>query len=134
MGFKFLGREPALWLAGVQALAAVLVGFQWDALSAEQASLWIAVINAAFGVAAGIAIRPVAPVIFTTAVSALAALIGAYGLDFTQEQVGSVNGLVLALFFLVTRAQASPAAEAHKTGVLGDRVTTEPTAPARLRS
>jgi len=120
---RIFGRDPALWLAAIQAVLSILVGFQWDSLSATQASLWMAAINAVLTVVTAWMIAPVSPVVYTGLFSALAALGAAYGLHLSQEMVGSVNVAVVAVLTLITRAQISPVLDASKTGVLGDRVT-----------
>lgn len=122
---KFFGREPTLWIAVAVAFINFLVGFQLDALSPAQGA-WIAtVINAIGAIVVAFQARPVAPNVFSYAISAVAGLLGAYGLDMSQEMVTSTQSFVLVLFALVSRAQVSPIEDADKTGVLGDKVTTE---------
>lgn len=122
---KLLGREPTLWIAAFTAVLNVLVGFRLDWLSPEQAA-WIgAFLNAGGAVWVAFKTKPVAPNVFSYAVSVLAGLLSAYGLNFTQEQVSSTQGLVLMMFVLISRGQVSPIEDAKQTGVLGDKVTTE---------
>lgn len=121
---KFLGREPALWLAVLQSLLTIVVGFGMDGLSAEQAALWMMAFNAVLGVVVAIRTRPIAPTAFTHLVTVGATLLAAYQLDLSQELVAGVNLLVLNVLMLITRGEISPAEDAHKTGVLGDKVTT----------
>lgn len=121
-----LGREPALWLAVLQGFLAVVVGFQWDALNAEQAALWLAATNALIMVVMAWATRPIAPTIFTNAFSIIATLLAAYGLNLGQEMVGSINLAIMAVVVLIARGEISPTPYARQTGVLGDKVTTEP--------
>lgn len=123
---RILGREPALWLAGIQAFIAFLVGFQFSWLSAGQAAVWMAVVNAIFGTITAIMTRPVAPTLFTHLLAVLATLLAAYGLHLSQELVAGLNGLIVAIVMLVVRGEISPAPEAHLTGVLGNKVTTGP--------
>ncbi len=113
------GREPALWLAVVQAILAVLVGFGWDGLGAEQAALWLAATNAAMALGLAWLTRPIAPTVFTNMFSIAATLGAAYGLDIGQEMVASINLAIVAVATLIARGQISPAPEAEKTGVLG---------------
>lgn len=128
---KIFGREPALWLATLQAVLTVLVGFQFDFLNAEQASLIVAGVNVIIGVITAWAVRPIAPVAFTAAFSTLAALGAAYGLDMSQEMVASINLAIVAVVTLAARGQISPAGNAWQTGVMGNKVVTEPNASAR---
>lgn len=130
MTLRFWGRDAALWLALIQTALTVLVGFGWSALTAEQAALWLSAITAVFGVLTALRIRPVAPVAFTALFNVVATLAGAYGLHLEQTHVASINALIVATI-LVVRGQASPAEDAWKTGVLGNKVTTgQPVAQA----
>jgi hypothetical protein len=115
MRWTILGREPALWIGFVAAVLGVLVTFNIDGLSPEQAALWVAVLHAAAGVVTAILTRPIAPGAFTAAVTALAALALGYGLQVTPELVGLLNGAMLALLALVTRGEVSPAAAVDPT-------------------
>lgn len=108
MNFKILGREPTLWIAALAAVITLVATFNVPGLSAEQAALWIVVINAALGVINALLVRPVSPAAFTYLVSALAAVAVAYGLDVTEEQVGMVNTVVLTALALILRGQVSP--------------------------
>lgn len=121
----FFRREPTLYIGLIGAALNWIVGFQIDGLSAEQAALWMTGLNAVLGVWAAIKTRPIVPQAFTYAVTSLAGLGAAYGLDYTQEQLGQFNTLVLAFLIFMTRQQVSPAGDAGKTGVLGNKVTTE---------
>jgi hypothetical protein len=123
----FLRREPALWLATLQALLAALVGFKFDWLSAEQAALWVSLINVAIGAVMAWRTRPIAPSLYTTAFSVGVTLLAAYGLDVTQEMVGFINMAIVSVVTFLARGQISPEEDAHKTGVLGSK----PLAPAR---
>lgn len=116
---KIFGREPTLWFAAIAAAINLLVTFELDFLSAQQAALMITVVSAVFGAVAAWKTRPIAPQVFTYVVSSVTALVAAYGVHLTQEQVGQFNLLALAVMSLVTRNQVSPARDAHKTGVLG---------------
>ena len=102
-------REPTLIIGVIAAALGLIVTFGFDWLTAEQAALIVAAINAALGVFNAIKVRPVAPAAFTYAVGAIAALAAGYGFNVGQETVGAVNGLVLAALMLLTRAQVTPA-------------------------
>lgn len=123
---RIFGREPALWLAAIQAFLALLVGFSFDWLSADQAALWMVAINAVFGVITAFLTRPIAPTVFSHLLAAVVGLVSAYGLDLNQELVAGLNGLIITVVMLISRAEISPKEDAHKTGVLGNKVTTGP--------
>lgn len=108
---KIFGREPTLVLQTVSALLAVLVTFQFSGLSAEQASLIVAALSAVIGVVNAVVVRPIAPAAFSGFVAAGAALLAGYGLDLSQELVGSVQVAVLTVLALVTRVSVTPVAD-----------------------
>lgn len=121
---KFLGREPALWLAVIQSVLTIIVGFGFSGLSAEQAALWMALFNGILGAVIAWRTRPIAPSAFTHLFTVAATLLAAYKLNLSQELVAGVNLLILNVLILITRGEISPAEDAHKTGVLGNKVTT----------
>lgn len=110
---RIFGREPTLWIAVIGSVLSLVAGFGFDWLTADQAALFIAVLNAGLGVANAMLVRPIAPAAFTYGVAAVAALAVGYGLDVTQEQIASVNFVVLAVLGLATRGQVSPTASSH---------------------
>ncbi len=122
---KILGREPTLWVAAFTAVINFLVGFQLDGLSPVQAAWMSSVVSAAGAIFVAFQTRPVAPNVFSYAISVVAGLLGAYGLDMSQEMVTSTQGLVLMLFVLISRGQVSPIGEEDTTGVMGTKVTTD---------
>lgn len=107
---KLLGTEPTLILQTVAALLGLLVTFNLNGLSAEQAGLIVAAISAVFGVINAAAVRPVAPAAFTALVGALADLVAAYGFNVSPETIGAVNATVLAVLALIFRQQVTPVA------------------------
>lgn len=112
-------KEPTLWFAVITGALNLLVTYKLDFLSAEQSALWITFISAVFGAVAAWRTRPIAPQVFTYLASSVVALVGAYGVNMTQEQIGQWNIFALAIAALLTRSQVSPAEDAYKTGVLG---------------
>lgn len=109
MSVKILGREPALIIGLIGAVVATLAATGVSFLSASQAAAATAAI-AALIIAA--TTRPVAPALFTGAWTAAVALFAEYQLDLSDELVGAVSGLILAVFAFVTREQVSPQATA----------------------
>ena len=107
---RIFGREPTLLIGAIAAALSVAVSFQFDWLTAEQAALIVALLNAVLGVVNAVTVRPIAPAAFTYLIGAGAALLAGYGLDLSQEMVGSVNGLVLAVLLFLTRGQVTPTA------------------------
>lgn len=102
------GREPALWLATISASLSLAVTLGAPGLSAEQAALIVAAITAVFGAWKAATVRPVAPAVFTTLVTAIAALVTGYGFAVSSETVGAVQAIVVTGLALLLRQQVSP--------------------------
>jgi hypothetical protein len=107
---KFLGREPALWLAVVAAALGLLAVPDVGVLSVIQAGLWIAVVNGVVGVATAVLTRPIAPSAFTYLIGAGVALWNEYFRDVSDAFTAQANILVLAVLVLLTRDQVTPIA------------------------
>lgn len=103
-----LRREPTLLIAVAASVLGLVVtlGFSW--LTAEQAAVIVALLNAGLGAWNALKVRPIAPAAFTYLVGAIAALAAAYGFDVAQQTVGAVNGVVLTVLALLTRVQVTP--------------------------
>lgn len=110
-------REPTLYVQALGALLALLVTFQLDWLTAEQAALVLALVTAVVTAVNAWKVRPISPAVFTGVVTAGAALLGAYGLDFSQERVGAVSVVVQMLLTLLTRVQVTPAVDQAATAI-----------------
>jgi hypothetical protein len=61
--------------------------------------------------------RPIAPQAFTAIVAAGATAVAAFGFEVSQETVGAVNTVVLAVLTLLTRVQVTPAKPDAPAGV-----------------
>lgn len=115
------------WTLIAAAIAAVLnwmVGFGLDNLSTAQAAAIMVAINAVAALVTAWRTRPVPPNVYVYLIASLAALGAAYGLEFSQENVGAFTTAVIAVLGLVARWQVSPV-EAVDPRVLG-----EPSRPA----
>lgn len=108
---KIFGREPTLILQSISALLAVFVAVGIPSLTAETAALIVALIAAGIGVVNAVMVRPLAPAAFTGFIAAGAALLAGYGLELSQEVVGSVSAAVVVLLALLTRGQVTPSAD-----------------------
>lgn len=100
--------EPALVIGFISAALSVGVALGLPGLSAEQAALVIALINAVLAAVVAWRVRPVGPAAFTGLVGAVVALTAAYGFDVSQQTVGAVDGLVIAGLALLVRGQVTP--------------------------
>ena len=113
-------KIKAQWTLGTAAVAGVLnwvAGFGWHALTPIEAGWWVTAISAVAAVVAGLKTRPIAPQVWTYAVTSLAALAGAYGLHFSQGNVASFSTALLAVLALLTHGQVSPAADVKRHGI-----------------
>lgn len=126
MKLSIFGREPTLAIGTLSSGLSVLVGFNFDWLTARQAALIVVVLNAILGAVNAVAVRPISPAAFTYLVASLAALCGAYGLHFSQSNVGAVNGLVISVLMFLTRGQVTPA---HDPRTIDGVVVAEPGTP-----
>lgn len=119
-------RSTSEWSLAVGAITAILdwlVGFGWSALSADQAALIVGAITALAGVVVALKTRPVAPGAFTYAISALAALLGGYGLHLSQQHVATFSAAFVAVLALVMRGHVAPVADVKSGAVARDGVT-----------
>ena len=103
---KIFGREPALWLAFLGALVALLAAFEFPWLNAGQAAALVAVVVA---VVTAITTRPVAPALFAGATTVTFTLLAEYGFNFSDAVIGGVAALMMTAFGLFgVRPQVAP--------------------------
>lgn len=106
---KIGGREPALWIAAVGALATWAVSLELDWLNAGQAT---AITTAISAVLIALTTRPIAPGLYVAAVAAGAALFAEYQLAVSDAFVTGLGMVILAGFALFgIRPQVTPAAD-----------------------
>lgn len=108
---RIFGREPALWIAAIQAVLMLVatLGIPGvdDGLAAGVALFLTAVCTAW----TAMAVRPVAPAVFVGVVTALAPLLTRFGLHLSDVQVGTASTLLIAVVTLFVRGQVAPAVE-----------------------
>jgi hypothetical protein len=102
-------REPALWINVVAAVLGLIVTFGMSWLDVSDATNIVAALTAATGAITAIKTRPWSVSIFTGVISTTAVLLAGYGLDFSQEQVGSVQLIAATILTLIARGQIEPA-------------------------
>jgi membrane associated rhomboid family serine protease len=130
MKFKIFGRSPTLALQALAAVLTFLVTFGWDRLTAEHAGLIVAFLTAVVGAVNAWAVVPRNPALFATAFGSGAALLTAYGLDFSQEQIGTANMALTAIMGFILLNYVTPAADPAVGG--GVSAKDVPGAPAGL--
>ena len=94
---KIFGREPALIIAFIGAGLTWAAGLNLDWLNAGQAT---AITTAITGVAIAATTRPIAPGLFVAAFGAISALVGQYGLHWSEASVSTFGAVILAGFAL----------------------------------
>jgi hypothetical protein len=102
-------REPTVIIQAISVLLTILVSFRLDFLSADQSTLIIAVITAGLSAFNAFKTRPVAPAAIIGLFTAGTALLTGYGLNLSQELVGSLTAAVPVLLTLLVRGQVTPA-------------------------
>jgi hypothetical protein len=115
---KFV-REPVVILNTLSAVLGLIVSLGFTGLTAEQAGVIVALVSAILGGIAAAMTRPIAPQAFTAIVAAGATAVAAFGYEVSQETVGAINTLVLAVLTLLTRVQVTPSKPAAPTGPTG---------------
>lgn len=114
---KIFGREPVVVLNTLSAILGLIVSLGVTSLTAEQAGATVAVVSAVLGGIAAAMTRPVAPQAFTAIVAAGATAVAAFGYEVSQESVGAINTLALAVLTLLTRVQVTPSKPDAPAGV-----------------
>ena len=114
---KIFGREPVVVLNTLSAVLGLIVTLGITSLTAEQAGAVVAVVSAILGGIAASMTRPVAPQAFTAIVAAGATAVAAFGYEVSQESVGAINTLMLAVLTLLTRVQVTPSKPDAPAGV-----------------
>lgn len=102
--------EPALVVGTIVAVISLLGTLGFRFLSADQAGLWIVVINGLAAAVMAWTTRPISPGVFTYLIGSIVALATGYGFELTAEQVNGINGLVVPVLALLTRGQVTPEA------------------------
>jgi hypothetical protein len=102
------GREPALWIAVLQ--AGLMLGFTLgipgiDAGLAGAVSLVLTAVATAW---TALAVKPISPAVFTGVIVAAVQLGTRWGLDLNEVQVSSITAFVALVVTLVVRAQVTP--------------------------
>lgn len=111
MKIRLFGREPTLVIGVIASVLSVLVTFNLNGLSAEQAALIVVALNAVLGAVNALAVRPIPPAAVTYLIASVAALATAYGFTVGESTVGAVNSAVIAILMFLTRGQVTPAAD-----------------------
>lgn len=103
-----LSREPAVWGAAIIALMSALAVFDFPLLNGSHEAAWVAAVDAVVGLVVAFSVRPFRYAALTGLVSALAVLMGTYGLRFPEDKVAALNGVIVALALGFTALVQTP--------------------------
>lgn len=106
---RIFGFEPAVILYSLNAGVALLVSFGLP-LSGDQVAAVTVIATAILTIWTAIVTRPVAVSAITGALATALAAVGAFGLELSDEQQGSLVTAVSVVLALLLRSNVSPAA------------------------
>lgn len=112
---KIFGREPALFIAAIQAALMLAFTLGVPGVDGGLAGAISLVLTAAASAWTALAVRPVAPAVFSGVIVAAVQLLSRWGLDWTEVEVSSLTGFVAVLVTLVARGQMTPDADPRNT-------------------
>lgn len=108
---RIFGREPALWIAVVQAGLMLLFTLGVPGIDAGLAGAVSLTLTAGATAVTAWAVKPVSPAIFTGLIIAAVQLGTRWGLDLSEVQVSSITAFVALVVTLVARQQVTPVAD-----------------------
>lgn len=108
MGFKILGRDPAVILYGVQALLAVLVAFGVFGLNETSAAWVLTIANGVMALVVAVVTHPFVVGGVTGAIQTILTAAVAFGLPLTEAQTGTIIAALSVVLGLMLRPNLSP--------------------------
>jgi hypothetical protein len=112
---KLFGREPALWIAVIQAALMLLFTLGVPGIDGGLAGAVSLMLTAAATAWTAWATQPVSPAVFTGFIVAAVQLGTRWGLDLSDVQVSSVTAFVALVVTLVIRGQITPVEDPRNT-------------------
>lgn len=106
---KLFGREPAVWVAFIEATIALVLALRWVHWTSDQTALVMAVVVAVFGVVTAYLTKDTMLGVLVGLTKALLALFIGFGLMLSPELTAAVIGFVVVVVGLFQRTQTSPA-------------------------
>lgn len=113
--FKLFGREPIVWLTGLQAVLAVVVSIPALGVDAATAAWVITVASGVLGALEAWTVRPFTVAAMTVAVRTTATALVMFGLPVTPELAGAVVGVGTFLMGLLMSNSVTPKADPDPT-------------------
>ena len=95
-------------ISTVSVILTALVSFGFPGLSDGTAAAIVAALVALSGFLTALNTRPVAPSIATGLILAMAALVGAFGVDIPQTWIGAAVMVIQAIVTLIVRGDVAP--------------------------
>lgn len=105
---RIFGREPALWIAALQAALMLLFTLGVPGVDGGLAGAVSLVLTAGASAWTALAVKPISPAVFTGLLIAAVQLGTRWGLDLSEVQIGSITGFVALVVTLVIRGQITP--------------------------
>lgn len=108
---RIFGREPIVWLTGLQAILAVAVSIPAFGIDATTAAWIVTLASALLGAVEAWAVRPFTVAAMTVAVRTSAAALVMFGLPITPELAGAIVGAGTFLMGILVSNAVTPKAD-----------------------
>lgn len=113
---KIFGRDPAIWLAVINAGIGLVVALHWLGLTTMQGGALVTVVSAILGLATAFYVKPFAPTAATYLVGVVFEALSTFQYHVSAQAVASINLLILAMVAAIVRPQSTPAADPVAAG------------------
>jgi hypothetical protein len=108
---RIFGREPIVWLTGLQAILAVAVSIPAFGIDAMTAAWIVTLASAVLGAVEAWAVRPFTVAAMTVAVRTSAAALVMFGLPISPELAGAIVGAGTFLMGILVSNAVTPKAD-----------------------
>lgn len=109
--FKFLRRDPAAYIAALEAFLVLAISWGWFGLTEDKLPLIMAVASGVLGVVTAILTKRTGFAVAIGLVKSVIALLAGYGLMLTDNQTTAIIGLSVVVLGFFNWTQTSPADE-----------------------
>jgi hypothetical protein len=110
---RIFGREPSVIIGFIGTVLTALAGLHIGFLNAGQATAIVAALTAVF---IALTTRPLAPGLYTAAITVVVALFTEYGLNISESWVTAITSITLGVFaFFGIRPQVTPRVDPQPT-------------------
>lgn len=108
---KIFGRDPAIWLAVINAVIGLVVAVHWLGLTTVQGGAVVTVASAILGLVTAFMVKPFAPTAATYLVGVIGEALSTFQYHVSAQVIGGINLLILALVAAIVRPQSTPNAD-----------------------